>query len=57
MAGAPIYVEITIACPPADVWERTQDPELHERWDARFSHIDYPPGDGDAQRFVRSTRR
>jgi DoxX-like family/Polyketide cyclase / dehydrase and lipid transport len=52
MAGAPIYVEIAIARPPADVWERTQDPELHARWDARFSRIDYRPGDGDAQRFV-----
>jgi hypothetical protein len=48
----PVYVEIDIACPPADVWARTQDPELHERWDARFSRIDYLSGDGDVQRFV-----
>jgi hypothetical protein len=48
----PVYVEIEIACPPADVWERTQDPAQHERWDVRFSRIEYLHGDGDAQRFV-----
>jgi hypothetical protein len=22
-----------------DLWEKTQDPQLHQRWDARFSSI------------------
>jgi hypothetical protein len=35
----PIYVEIVIKAPLEDVWEKSQRPELHERWDARFSSI------------------
>jgi hypothetical protein len=39
MGAAGIYVEIEIACPVERVWELTQDPALHPRWDVRFSSI------------------
>ncbi|GAA4477787.1 SRPBCC family protein [Microbacterium panaciterrae] len=34
-----LYVEITIRAPLETVWELTQDPHRHIRWDARFSAI------------------
>lgn len=34
-----VYVETTIRAPLATVWERTQDPVQHVRWDGRFSSI------------------
>jgi hypothetical protein len=53
----PIYVETRIRAPLEDVWEKTQRPELHERWDLRFSAIDYlPRADGEPQRFRYATR-
>ncbi|MBB2742733.1 UNVERIFIED_ORG: hypothetical protein FHR35_002555 [Microbispora rosea subsp. rosea] len=34
------------------LWERTQGPELHQRWDLRFTEIDYLPRvDGEPQHF------
>lgn len=38
-AGAPIYVGIRIRASLERVWELTQDPDQHSRWDARFSAI------------------
>lgn len=54
----PIYVEIEIACVPDELWRRTQEPGLHERWDVRFSRIEYLPRDGEdaPQRFVYRRR-
>lgn len=34
-----LYVEILIRAPLETVWERTQDPTSHVRWDARFTSI------------------
>lgn len=34
-----LYVETTIRAPLATVWQRTQDPRQHARWDGRFSSI------------------
>src|SRR5687768_10355631 len=53
-----IYVEILICAPMDAVWEYTQTPELHERWDLRFSEIDYLPRGSvtEPQRFRYSTR-
>jgi hypothetical protein len=31
-----IYVEILIRCSMDDLWQKTQEPKLHERWDLRF---------------------
>ena len=53
-----IYVEILIRAPMDRLWTHTQTPELHERWDLRFSHIDYLPraSEGEPQRFRYRTR-
>jgi len=52
-----IYVEIFIRGSMDDLWRKTQEPKLHERWDLRFSRIDYLPRlPGEAQKFLYSTR-
>src|SRR4051812_28963604 len=52
-----IYVEIVIRGAMDDLWHKTQDPQLHERWDLRFSHIEYlPRASGEPQRFRYATR-
>lgn len=58
MRGDPLYVEIRIHTPLGDLWERTQDPARHERWDARFSQIRHLPRPDPAQpqRFRYATR-
>ena len=38
-----IYVERLIRAPMDALWAHTQDPALHERWDLRFTQIDYLP--------------
>lgn len=55
---AGIYVEILIHGSVDRIWQLTQVPELHERWDLRFSRISYlPREDPDAtQRFLYETR-
>ena len=53
-----IYVEVLIAAPLDRVWELTQDPALHQRWDLRFTEIHYLPRPDPAQpqRFLYETR-
>ena len=53
-----IYVEILIRAPMDALWAHTQTPELHERWDPRFSRIAYLPRSSAAepQRFLYATR-
>jgi uncharacterized membrane protein YphA (DoxX/SURF4 family) len=52
-----IYVEVRIRAPIEALWEHTQDPSLHGRWDLRFSTIRYLPRPGDEpQRFLYETR-
>jgi hypothetical protein len=52
-----IYVEIPIRASLDDLWEKTQNPDLHERWDLRFSQIEYlPQKPGEPQRFLYRTR-
>jgi uncharacterized membrane protein YphA (DoxX/SURF4 family) len=53
-----IYVEILIRAPLDALWTHTQEPELHERWDLRFTDIDYlpRPDPGEPQRFRYTTR-
>lgn len=57
-AGRPIYVEIDIASDMEAMWRHTQQPKLHERWDLRFSEIDYLPKEApeDDQQFLYRTR-
>ncbi|GAA1976059.1 hypothetical protein [Kitasatospora viridis] len=39
----PLYVETVIAADQELLWELTQLPRHHQRWDARFSRISYLP--------------
>jgi hypothetical protein len=53
-----IYVETLIRAPMDALWEHTQDPGLHQRWDLRFSTIEYLPraDESEPQRFRYATR-
>jgi uncharacterized membrane protein YphA (DoxX/SURF4 family) len=52
-----IYVEILVRGRLDELWEKTQEPKLHQRWDLRFSEIDYLPRErGGAQKFMYATR-
>lgn len=44
-----IYVEAVIAAPLTAIWQATQDPGNHCRWDARFGRIESVPGTTPAQ--------
>ncbi len=54
----PIFVEAFIRSVVERLWEFTQTPELHQRWDLRFTNISYLPrlNDGRGQEFLYSTR-
>jgi uncharacterized membrane protein YphA (DoxX/SURF4 family) len=50
-------VETRIRGPVDTLWQHTQNPALHERWDLRFTDIAYLPRNGDEpQRFRYETR-
>lgn len=52
-----LYVEIPIASGIDELWEKTQNPELHQRWDLRFTEIEYLPRKADEpQKFLYRTR-
>jgi hypothetical protein len=53
-----IFVQIDIDGPIERLWQLTQMPELHQRWDLRFTDIHYlPRPDADQpQRFLYATR-
>jgi hypothetical protein len=53
-----IYVERLIKAPLDVLWSHTQDPALHQRWDLRFTQIDYLPRPEPAapQNFRYTTR-
>ncbi|WP_199545885.1 hypothetical protein [Streptomyces sp. N35] len=55
-----LYVEALIRADMETVWEHTQNPAEHQRWDLRFGEIDYLPKSGDdpaePQRFRYATR-
>lgn len=52
----PIYVESRIQAPVDAVWDATQQPESHQRWDIRFGRITYLPRDDDQpQQFTYAT--
>ena len=56
--GRPIYVERLIAAPLATLWNATQQPDVHQRWDLRFTEIRYLPraAETEPQRFLYATR-
>src|ERR671924_245276 len=43
-----IYVEVRIRAPMDALWELTQRPDLHARWDLRFTSISYLPRAGES---------
>ncbi|WP_314174800.1 hypothetical protein [Streptomyces winkii] len=52
-----LYVETRIRAAVGTVWERSQQPDQHQRWDLRFGEIDYLPcAPGEPQRFRYATR-
>lgn len=53
-----IYVGARICGTIDELWRRTQTPELHERWDLRFTSITYLPQSNSSapQRFRYTTR-
>jgi len=58
MNNKPIYVELEIRANLDQLWMHTQNPQLHEQWDLRFSQIQYLPQINvcDKQRFRYETR-
>ncbi len=53
-----LYIETTIRGSLDDLWQKTQDPTLHQQWDLRFSDIQYLTGtEANApRRFLYQTR-
>ncbi len=53
-----IYVEARMRCSMEQLWAHTQQPELHQQWDLRFTEIQYLPraSDDEPQQFLYATR-
>jgi hypothetical protein len=52
----PIYVESRICARIDRVWDATQQPDQHQRWDVRFGAITYlPRAEGEPQQFTYAT--
>src|SRR4051812_30165854 len=53
-----IYVEARICGDMEELWKLTQVPDYHERWDLRFTQIEYLPRPdlSEPQRFRYTTR-
>ena len=53
-----IYVEILMNADMEKIWQYTQTPDVHARWDLRFSTIEYLPRSDvtQAQQFLYTTR-
>jgi hypothetical protein len=53
-----LYVETLIRADADELWRLTQEPDQHQRWDLRFTRIEYLPrsGDDDRQRFRYSVK-
>ncbi len=51
-----LYIETLIQAGIEDVWRLTQRPELHERWDLRFTRITRLPAPGQHTVFHYATR-
>ena len=52
----PIYIESLVKGSVDRIWELTQEPAQHQRWDVRFGEISYMPAvEGEPQQFVYAT--
>ena len=58
MTKKPIYVEIEMHADIDKVWRYTQEPQLHEQWDLRFTSITYNEKDAEdaPQTFTYTTK-
>ncbi|MDX5339380.1 MAG: DoxX-like family protein [Cyclobacteriaceae bacterium] len=58
MKKKPLYIETKIECDLDELWTKTQEPSLHQKWDLRFSEISYLPKKDptDPQEFLYSTK-
>ncbi|HWO98067.1 MAG TPA: DoxX-like family protein [Bacillus sp. (in: firmicutes)] len=53
----PIYVQTEIRTSMEEIWEHTQNPELHTEWDARFTEISYlERHEHEPQQFLYKTK-
>lgn len=57
MQAEELYIETWVDADMDELWAATQNPEEHQRWDLRFTDIDYlpRPNDDEPQRFRYST--
>ncbi|MEV6522358.1 hypothetical protein AB0M43_10485 [Longispora sp. NPDC051575] len=54
MARRPVYEETLVRADLDDLWRHTQEPDRHQRWDLRFTWIEYlPRADADAPQEFR----
>lgn len=52
-----LYVETRVRADLETLWEHTQEPARHQRWDLRFTEIAYlPRAEGEPQHFRYATR-
>ncbi|MFD8725990.1 hypothetical protein ACFV2H_50780 [Streptomyces sp. NPDC059629] len=52
-----LYIEAHIRADREELWNRSQDPARHQRWDLRFTEIEcLPRAEGEPQRFRYATR-
>ncbi|MBP2584794.1 hypothetical protein J3A78_005272 [Streptomyces sp. PvR006] len=52
-----LYIETRVRADLETLWERTQDPARHQRWDLRFTEIAYlPRAEGEPRHFRYATR-
>ncbi|CAH2465470.1 MULTISPECIES: DoxX-like family protein [Bacillus cereus group] len=53
----PIYVATEMNTKMKKLWEYTQEPDLHTKWDARFTEISYlEKKEGEPQKFLYKTK-
>ena len=57
MKTRPLHIKTKIDCEMDALWEKTQDPSVHQQWDLRFSDIRYLPkkAETEPQKFLYST--
>jgi len=58
MMPKPLFISIEMQTDLETLWQLTQTPDVHERWDLRFSSIEYlpKPHESSPQRFRYATR-
>lgn len=52
-----LYIEARIRADLDDLWARTQEPSQHQRWDLRFTEIDFLPRTTDEPQHFRYATR